>query len=803
MSSYRLLLLSPDGGQRHLDLQQAQLLIGRETGGLVLEDTQVSGVHARLLFDGTTLRLEDLQSTNGTWLDGRRLTQATLKPGMTFQIGRHRFTVEAVGAEARPEAPSDAPRASPGRAGNGPRRAPWAPGGDASRRNPPRPERPAMGSGDVLRWVLLAGALVVASCTVLIGTLYYLGHRGRATQGADARSPSNLVVPMKAPREATVQAVWFSGKTPAEVRGGTAPTRLRVGPNTTGQVSVAVAEQFAGATGNQWRTAAWVAAFNATRAVGVGLGDYEFQISAGGHVDGPSAGLLTTAGLLALLRAQPLDAGATLTGTINPDGSAGPVGGIVQKMEGAKAAGLRRFGFPAGTRTCKDERSGVMTDLLAKGRELGLEVKELADLYEAYQFMTGSALPRPTPLTDGDMALSPETLAPLTALVEHWRQRLSDGLAALGAELPKQSRDAGKALSEARAPFEAAQALQNQGQLAAALEGYVRGSVALSLRQRATAVARLIEGAQYDKLLATLRAAGAVEAEVLALERELQLRAQDTTRGGQVAAADAYARQVTASAAVAIGKEQQAQAEERLKAYRSGKSRGPQALQDLLSSLVLPLVMYDVANTYVDYARDLLGLVRNEGKTEPMSEAALAREVAGYTSGGAAVLAYFDALILDAAADQTGQSPAAVRARFAEHEPEYLIARKANELAEFASGASATPGSRLMRLSAAALAYLSGARFVNEYYALGAHRTAEGKLLIEQGGSLGMQLQAARRNALISASSARTVAGFVPTPARLAYQSGVALQAGTDEERLAALSYFWQAGLWCDLVAAN
>ena len=48
------------------------------------------------------------------------------------------------------------------------------------------------------------------------------------------------------------------------------------------------------------------------------------------------------------LRAAATD--ITMTGTINPDGTVGPVGGIPEKIAGTAKAGYKRILIPAGQR---------------------------------------------------------------------------------------------------------------------------------------------------------------------------------------------------------------------------------------------------------------------------------------------------------------------------------------------------------------------------------------------------------------------------------------------------------------------
>lgn len=70
-----------------------------------------------------------------------------------------------------------------------------------------------------------------------------------------------------------------------------------------------------------------------------------------GSVIGPSAGLAWTLGVIDRLTPGDLTHGkkVAVTGTIASDGSVGPIGGIGQKVVGAKEAGAKLFLYPAAT----------------------------------------------------------------------------------------------------------------------------------------------------------------------------------------------------------------------------------------------------------------------------------------------------------------------------------------------------------------------------------------------------------------------------------------------------------------------
>ncbi|GFZ87902.1 FHA domain-containing protein FhaB/FipA [Nesterenkonia alkaliphila] len=73
-----------------VELGSAPIMMGRaQECTVVLEDDYASGKHARLFPQGSRWFLEDLGSTNGTWLGDEQLTRAsTVEPGDRIRIGK-------------------------------------------------------------------------------------------------------------------------------------------------------------------------------------------------------------------------------------------------------------------------------------------------------------------------------------------------------------------------------------------------------------------------------------------------------------------------------------------------------------------------------------------------------------------------------------------------------------------------------------------------------------------------------------------------------------------------------------------
>jgi hypothetical protein len=85
--------LVSDDGRRHAVSLRGTTTIGRLPDcDVTLDDAAVSRRHARLVSDGNTFSVEDLNSTNGVRLNGQPVTRAALQDGDKLDFGGVRFT---------------------------------------------------------------------------------------------------------------------------------------------------------------------------------------------------------------------------------------------------------------------------------------------------------------------------------------------------------------------------------------------------------------------------------------------------------------------------------------------------------------------------------------------------------------------------------------------------------------------------------------------------------------------------------------------------------------------------------------
>lgn len=144
--------------------------------------------------------------------------------------------------------------------------------------------------------------------------------------------------------------------------------------------------------GAMWQAATSAAAAVGTLFSGVVPDDIALRFDITGPIDGPSAGGILTVGVLAALNEHPMDSSTTMTGTISPDGSIGPVGLIGLKLQAAAEAGYKRVLLPAVISEISDPETGDSINTRGFASSLGLDVTFVRNIEEAYEEFTGESL---------------------------------------------------------------------------------------------------------------------------------------------------------------------------------------------------------------------------------------------------------------------------------------------------------------------------------------------------------------------------------------------------------------------------
>jgi pSer/pThr/pTyr-binding forkhead associated (FHA) protein len=181
MAQYQLVLRVGPSPGKVFPIMKNEITIGRDINNdIVINDSEISRRHCRLVMSGDSYVIEDLGSTNGTWMNDQRLTGShQLVSGEKFRLGDNvvlEFALEgydedATVASAGMGQPTDQPAAPP------PAAPPPKPVGPPPEQqyagqvagSPPQAEKKGLNKG------LLIGCgalLVIAVCVV--GALWYI-----------------------------------------------------------------------------------------------------------------------------------------------------------------------------------------------------------------------------------------------------------------------------------------------------------------------------------------------------------------------------------------------------------------------------------------------------------------------------------------------------------------------------------------------------------------------------------------------------------------------------------------------------
>lgn len=77
------------------ELSAERVTIGRaEDNSFQISEPSVSSHHCELIISGNEIRVRDLNSTNGTYINEEQITEAVLKPGQVLRLGRIELRLE-------------------------------------------------------------------------------------------------------------------------------------------------------------------------------------------------------------------------------------------------------------------------------------------------------------------------------------------------------------------------------------------------------------------------------------------------------------------------------------------------------------------------------------------------------------------------------------------------------------------------------------------------------------------------------------------------------------------------------------
>jgi predicted component of type VI protein secretion system len=114
----KLVILNQGMTGRAFEVNVERTTVGRlEDNTFQIADPSVSSHHAEIVLKGSDLLIRDIGSTNGTFINGEKITEAVLQPGQTLRFGQVELKIDdgkPVSAPAPvPAAAASAPAPAP------------------------------------------------------------------------------------------------------------------------------------------------------------------------------------------------------------------------------------------------------------------------------------------------------------------------------------------------------------------------------------------------------------------------------------------------------------------------------------------------------------------------------------------------------------------------------------------------------------------------------------------------------------------------------------------------------------------
>lgn len=568
---------------------------------------------------------------------------------------------------------------------------------------------------------------------------------------------------------------------PATGEGAARLFTVEMSDSTDGELRVDISENEVAGVGDMKRAAAWNSVIVASLLTGA-LPQKTFRFVEEGYIDGPSAGAVQTVAVLSLLLGDELQTDVAMTGTINPDGTVGPVGGVPEKLSGAAAEGYKRVLIPTGLRNSYSEKDEGYVDVVELGTTLGLEVKEVATVYDAYFEFTGKQIPRLSPSSnvrlsnvayDRLKAKTNEFLARYDTVVEEFL-RLSSTITKSFAEFA----------SETEAMAERAAQLSTQGLQAGAYSLILTAYAQLTSLTFAGEAIELFVTDGIDGLNSKIAEAEAIDTRVIAFLDNLKTY-DPTTVSEAASLMNAYGGVFDAFSLSGMALRG---LDDIIAAYNAGKI----SLDDTVAGLTTPLIYLAAAGVQVEGTQALFDVGRDLGGPDIVADVDLAGLANLFRKGSDANWEAFRAITVERYSERLNISAQSVIDSFRNNDIDISLSlNQANSIDGLADYLGADkPNAQFAQLGYAISNYSRNAQILAKYESLG--------VLDEEGNIVDVQAPSAFSDALELAKNQLTAnigllrdAGVEPALEVGGLEAANVDREGDISEKFEALGMYW------------
>lgn len=580
-----------------------------------------------------------------------------------------------------------------------------------------------------------------------------------------------------------LDALWYKTEANGEAKGGTSEVKIVLDKNKGGDVTLGFYETEVGGAGEMWRASGWMGTTISALMTKKDINRYKIDFTTKGRIDGPSAGALMTVGILAALQDHKIDDKVTMTGTVNPDGTIGPVGGIAHKLGGAKEAGKKVILIPISQRYEIDEKTGDSIDLLKKGKELGLEIKEVATIHEAYKEFTGKTLPRANKnVSEPDF--SPESYDKIKLKVNAWQAEYDEINKKIGSYNPQIVELLGEEVQKANQEMEQAKNWMNQGEVSAAYYKSVSATMQIAVLESGMEIMNLILTNGVDGLDNYIESTHSTSKRVDVLVEKLAVEKIESF-DDLVAVSEAYSNFGTA-----LGLVQKAELAKQELATMEDQEKATEKAVEVALYYMVSKYTTTVAEDALDFAKT------GEGPRVPKT-----KKLKSWTTvmrrSAEANQQYFDSIVIDEVAKEMSASTESVKVGLAQNDLNYLESVvSTNVIEQIQEEIKDDLHKSAAAFGLATNGFANSSAVIAKYYSLDAQLDEENNITgFGREKALTSMLENAISIARGNIADAQK-AGADTTIATFHYKIGKAYREGDQEDKLSALEEFWKASLY-------
>jgi len=435
--------------------------------------------------------------------------------------------------------------------------------------------------------------------------------------------------------------------------------------------------------------------------------------------------------------------------------------------------------------------TGSQVDVVEKGKKLGIEVKEVSNIYDAYELLTGDEIPLLSSSTKKP-ELPSKAFDRIKGKAKEWYSRYQKARGEFKTFPQKyQEYFAGQVDFVDAMAAKSDQAL-GQGMVSVAYNRAVQAASSMEALVLSMSMIQHYNSNGINDVVDYLESKQSVKTDLSAMLDILKAEEPETA-SDYISLFNSYSNVGMAQGFILLGNDKVNEIAQNAKKYTE---------DELLDQLWMATLYYTSASTVIEQARDALDVAKGIGKGGIVKNKDEIKQLGDVISGASkANMSYFESTIVDEYASAYGKHPDVMKNLFMQIDGRYMIATASTVGAsimkdEFTDKKEAAP----MIIGEAASSYALSSQLIAKYYSLDAKLDKSLTQVVSIGNekALADMLDFADKRAVelinLNGEENSVLPIFFYENARMSRQ-------GTPQEQLEALGYYWESTILSEIYA--